>query len=618
MENTICKKGGSILQSNTERYDFEEQGPARKVLYGFLIFAILVEVCLLFMKTPDQLLMVDTDAYMRMVRVDMLADGGDWYDQVIHRSNAPFGEELHWSRALDILVILLALPFSFFFNHHQALQWSGIIISPVLKMLSLPALFWATRAVLSKKNAFRACVLFLCQAGVFAYYSFSRPDHHSLLFLLFILFLGAALRTLQKPGGFMPYLLGLVSGLSLWVSVETLFSIALFLCFSLLYCVYKQEYRLLKSLVMYQMTLLICSIGALLIERPIASLMLPVYDKLSIVHIFVFIILLVQFVVLYYLFTVRQFCKYRLTVLLFLSFLSLFIIELVFPAFFKGPLVGVDRKVIEVFVSHVSESQPLTFANLQKASTTILMMGPLLFVFIELFSGRKETSMYRQGEKLFLLIFLCAFSVLAFLQMRWSPYAEILCLFFMALLLGRWLQKGMTMRSKFYAAISQVLILLTIAFGHVLLAMFLLQISPEKTLEDSFTVPLHEVNESLAQLDQPVTILTDINFGPQILYETPHSVIATPYHRNAGGILFLNDVMFCEDFDRVKILLYSRQVAYVLIAPESSEGKAFSANPQSFYHSLVSGAIPPWLMPVSLDLSEANAFKLYKVTINAM
>jgi len=243
------------------------------------------------------------------------------------------------------------------------------------------------------------------------------------------------------------------------------------------------------------------------------------------------------------------------------------------------------------------------------------MMGPLLFVFFELFLGRKIKSLYSQGQKLFLLIFLGAFSALAFLQMRWSPYAEILGLFFIAPFLGRCLQKGMTLHSKFCAAISQVLILLTIAFWHVLLAMFLLQMSPEKTLGDSFTVPLHEVNERLSQFDQPLTILTDINFGPQILYETPHSVIATPYHRNAGGILFLNDVMSCEDFDKVKNKLYSRQVAYILIAPESSEGKAFSANPQSFYHTLISGPIPPWLVPVSLDLPEDSPFRLYKVTL---
>ena len=605
-----------MLQSNIERYELEEQGPSHKVLYAFFIFVILIEVGVFFMKTPDQLLMIDTDSYMRMVRVDMLANGGDWYDQFIHRSNAPFGEELQWSRAFDILVILLALPFSFFFDQHQALQWSGIIISPVLKMLSIPALFWAARAVLSKKNAFRVCVLFLCQAGLFAYYSFSRPDHHSLLFLLFIVFLGAALRILQTTSRFMPYLLGLVSGVSLWISVETICSIAFFLCFSLVYCVYRQEYRLLKSLVTYQMTLVVCLVGALLIERPISFFLLPVYDKLSIVHVFIVIVLLIQIVFLHYLFIIKPFCKYRFVVLLFLSFLSIFVVAFVFPAFFKGPLVQVDSKVIEVFVVHVSESQPLTFASIQKAAITILMMGSLLFALFDLLSRRKATNLCSQGQKLFLILFLGAFSILAFLHMYWSPYAEILCLFFMAPLLGEWLKKAKMLRSKLHTAISQGLILMLIAVGPGLLAILLLQLSPEKSLTDSFVEPLHEVNAMMAQLESPVTVLTDMNFGPQILYETPDNVIATPYHRNAGGILFLNEVMSCEDFDKVKNLLYSRQVGYVLIAPDSSEGQAFSVNPKSFYHSLVSGSIPSWLSPISLDLSVANVFRLYKVTIH--
>lgn len=35
--------------------------------------------------------LVDTDAYMRLVRVEQLAETGDWYDSVIHRSNYPYG-----------------------------------------------------------------------------------------------------------------------------------------------------------------------------------------------------------------------------------------------------------------------------------------------------------------------------------------------------------------------------------------------------------------------------------------------------------------------------------------------------------------------------------------------
>ncbi len=50
------------------------------------------------------------DSYMRMVRVEALLDTGAWYDHRIERSNAPFGEELHWTRPFDLLLLAGAAP----------------------------------------------------------------------------------------------------------------------------------------------------------------------------------------------------------------------------------------------------------------------------------------------------------------------------------------------------------------------------------------------------------------------------------------------------------------------------------------------------------------------------
>src|SRR3546814_9831483 len=44
------------------------------------------------------------DSYMRMVRVNELAQGGGWFDDTIARANAPYGDTLHWTRPLDVLL----------------------------------------------------------------------------------------------------------------------------------------------------------------------------------------------------------------------------------------------------------------------------------------------------------------------------------------------------------------------------------------------------------------------------------------------------------------------------------------------------------------------------------
>ncbi len=50
------------------------------------------------------------DGYMRLVRVEALYETGDWYDGVVHRSNAPYGESLHWTRPFDVVLLAGAAP----------------------------------------------------------------------------------------------------------------------------------------------------------------------------------------------------------------------------------------------------------------------------------------------------------------------------------------------------------------------------------------------------------------------------------------------------------------------------------------------------------------------------
>ena len=49
------------------------------------------------------------DGYMRLVRVGELLVTGNWYDVVIERSNAPYGDALHWTRPMDAIILALAL-----------------------------------------------------------------------------------------------------------------------------------------------------------------------------------------------------------------------------------------------------------------------------------------------------------------------------------------------------------------------------------------------------------------------------------------------------------------------------------------------------------------------------
>ena len=132
----------------------------------------------------------DPDAYMRLVRVGELAESGRWFDTTSMRSNAPYGEELHWTRPLDVLLLAGAAALAPFLGFPTALHWWGVALSPLLQLLALIAVFWAGRDILDERGRVFLAVIVVCQAGVFNVFMAGRPDHHSLLALLFAVCLG--------------------------------------------------------------------------------------------------------------------------------------------------------------------------------------------------------------------------------------------------------------------------------------------------------------------------------------------------------------------------------------------------------------------------------------------
>ena len=50
--------------------------------------------------------LLTADCYMRLNRVVELNQTGQWFDGVSHRSNAPYGESMHWTRPFDLLLLI--------------------------------------------------------------------------------------------------------------------------------------------------------------------------------------------------------------------------------------------------------------------------------------------------------------------------------------------------------------------------------------------------------------------------------------------------------------------------------------------------------------------------------
>jgi hypothetical protein len=80
--------------------------------------------------------LVDSDGYARLLRIERLIETGGWFDVSLPRADWPYGGSLHWTRPLDVLLILLALPAAAAVGFGLALYWAGAIVSPLLHGLA--------------------------------------------------------------------------------------------------------------------------------------------------------------------------------------------------------------------------------------------------------------------------------------------------------------------------------------------------------------------------------------------------------------------------------------------------------------------------------------------------
>jgi hypothetical protein len=79
------------------------------------------------------------------VRVTALMEGGGWYDDLVTRGNAPYGERLHWTRPQDVLIVALTLPLWPLLGLADAVHVAGVIVSPLLHLAAVLAAGWVVR-----------------------------------------------------------------------------------------------------------------------------------------------------------------------------------------------------------------------------------------------------------------------------------------------------------------------------------------------------------------------------------------------------------------------------------------------------------------------------------------
>jgi len=569
---------------------------------------------------------VGADTYMRMTHVRDWWDHGQWYETFSPRSNWPFGETLHWTRPLDILLMAFAFPFAPFVGLYKALYFSGVIISPVLFLATLLVMSWATKPFLDFRGRTILVVLVTFQPIVHFFYVAARPDHHSLILFCFATVLSLLARHALNPAQNRRAvtLAATIAAIGIWVSIESL-SIELFALLSLGFIwLWRGDDKWLVALRHFARVGAIVLVVALIIERPPSEwLWSEEYDRISTVHVVLLALIALGVEGLW-----KAKTKYntsalgRITAATGAAVLAGIVMFLLFPDFFKGPFgAAMDPRLQALWLSKIQEFQPLTKSDPNTKIAAIAILFPLIWL------GMLGWLMFRSPDRtndqinLFATLSIAAllFLPLTILQSRWGAYLGLASVIGWAMLLQRVLDwhGGPILGPKPGTPILRVPTFAVVAIGHILVAScFKLALPNDKPTPPK---PCHwqelspYINSKAFANGRPQTILSFIHQGPEILYRTQHRVVGTPYHRNKDGLLDSFTAFTATDESAAKSIFEKRGIDFLLTCKKSVEERFFlNFKGDTLMRKITTNSPPDWLVPAPLPQGLEESFYLYR------
>jgi hypothetical protein len=446
----------------------------------------------------------------------------------------------------------------------------------------------------------------------------ARPDHHSLLLLLFVLFAGFVLRQVEQPLSRGAVLgAAAIGALSLWVSVEAQVMVAVAIIMLALLWLRGGQGFLPKNLY-FSLALCVLTCVALVLERPWHNWLAVEFDRISVVHSCLFGLLALFWTGVFLLQRASGVLRYgaaRLLLLVLGTVAAAVLGQWLFPGFYRGPLANLDAGVAGLWLRHNAESYPLLASRDISAVPfigSLLLCLPFLIVWI---TWRGHGSMWA-----YVSLSIAVFTMLSLQDKRWTGYPQTLITLPLAQLVVQtwsWMDNRLRGNAKalfkgsFGAA---CFFLLTFAGIPIALAPSSQASRASAGPQEVSLLPLCEYLEnSESGHDQPLRILTHVYLGSEILYRTRHSVVGTGYHRDAQGILDTRAILTAAS-DEDAWRLRERGINVILLCPASIEAQLYlQTGASTLYQRLCNGHLPPWCREVTLPPELAESFRLFEV-----
>lgn len=571
----------------------------------------------------------DPDTWLRLTLVRDWLLGGSWYDHRIVSSNSPFGGTVSpWTRPLDLVIAAFTAIQPESVDISLRLMRASLLLPVLWMVLLVLGIHRAIRAILPLPSAYAmAGVMLATLPMLWNYFTLGNADHHALLAVLFIWAMGGVLS--ESPSRRLMVFTGVLLGLQLWVSVESLMLIALIYSWYGV-CWLRGDASKMVSLSWLSSITALTSLLALMIERPWAHWHEPIYDSISIVHVFA---LTLAALFAWGLRIARARCvAYRLGCAMLGGGAMLVVLALNYPKFLHGPMVDVHPYILSDFLPRISEAKPFYQLSLATVLSMLLVPGAALALCLGAW-WRPAHAFYTRDTARMLAFFVLGTLLLYLSQQRWSYYllplsivavAPFLAALFTpehALVAQRWPASGLIGLTPDAQAKRRMPITLAI-LG---LPFVLLLIGSEPEL--SANAPADPTNATYASrllaaqrdscyrtaralirsgelqrvLPEPSTLLVPTDLGTEILFFTHHQIVASNYHREGAGLAFVWQAEQMTDASALRAHLATRRIDAMLMCPTVEPTKG------SVLQGYLDGEpLPEWMTRVAYDLPRSN------------
>jgi hypothetical protein len=623
----------------------------------------------------------DTDDYIRLTQMlNWVVGGQSWFDLRLPHLYPDHVISMHWSRLPDLPLAALFLflkSLADFFRWETTQQNLAILTAFFIPFLLMGALFYllrlSARPLLTKRLAGIICFLALLCGQLMFQFLPMRVDHHAYV----LLSAGAAFFCLQMMAVHLhPVRMAagasIALALGMWNGAEIL-PMLVFFCTALTLLAILDR-RIMGATALFGTFFFTACFVLLFVARAPGNYWAIEYDAFSFFYVLLSIMVAAFFLLL---FTASRFTSNRWILTAGAVFAALCGVALLlnyFPDFINGPYAQTNPLLDMIFFPNIREAIPLlkswadiggSFNNSPSHSISgglyysatrmfIIVLGTGTAIALAL---RSPQGTRRQKIWALYAFFGTAFGMLAmFWQVRVISYAQLFSVVPLAWLILAYLKRlprHYTGRKLFAYEVFAV-VGLTI-FPMIIIPsvinkskfmpdmMFFLGKGVDSLCNDRSQVAAY-FDDMAKREKKTATILSTLDYTPELMFYTPHNFIAAPYHRNDRGIIDM--VMFFRSKPNdasARAIAKKLNLDYVLICKGSSFQGTLNRNPevrnvQAFINAkdnkvelkpdpkelakaslgmrLINDIVPPWLEQRDIPL-EIN-FLLFEVKKNKL